>query len=217
MSNHLIPKEQLSAYQRWEMASFGDEKSVQLQDMSAQIALPTAEQIAAIHETTRLQGYADGCKEGHAAGLAQGRSKAAAELNILQKIAEAFNDQVTRADELIAKDLMDLALDLSKAMLKNALKIRPELVLPIINEAIHYLPNLVQPALLFLNPDDASLIREHLGTALDEAGWRVKEEPSMERGGCRIETGSNQIDATTQSRWHRIASALDSQTDWLAP
>lgn len=216
MSRHLIPKEQLSAYQRWEMASFGDEKPVQLQDLPAQIALPTAEQISAIHETTRLQGYADGLKEGHAAGLAQGHSAAAAERDILLKIAEAFKEQVTRADELIAKDLMDLALDLSKAMLKNALKIRPELVLPIVSEAIHYLPNLVQPALLFLNPKDASLIREHLGAALDDAGWRVKEEPAMERGGCRIETGSNQIDATTQSRWHRIAGALDSQADWLA-
>lgn len=217
MSRIVIPKEQLSAYQRWEMASFGDQQPVPPLDLPAQIALPTAEQIAATHETARLQGYADGFKEGHAAGFAEGRSQAAAERHILLEIAEAFNDQVTRADELIAKDIMDLALDLSKAMLKNALKIRPELVLPIVSEAIHYLPNLVQPALLFLNPDDASLIREHLGAALDEAGWRIMEDPSIERGGCRIETGSNQIDATTPSRWHRIAGSLDSQTDWLAP
>ncbi|MDP3844154.1 MAG: flagellar assembly protein FliH [Oxalobacteraceae bacterium] len=199
------------------MASFGNDKPVSPPDLPEQIALPTAEQIAAIHETARLQGYADGLREGHAAGLIQGRSKAAAERDLLLEIAAAFKDQVARADELIAKDLMDLALDLSKAMLKNALKIRPELVLPIVSEAIHYLPSLAPPALLFLNHDDATLVREQLGTALSEAGWRIIDEPSMQRGGCRIETGSNQIDATTESRWLRIAGALDSQTDWLAP
>lgn len=216
-ASHVIPKEQLSAYQRWEMASFGDDKPVQPEEVPEQIALPTADEIAAIHETSRLQGYADGLKEGNIEGLKQGRSAASAERVILQKIAESFNEQVAKADELIAKDLMDLALDLSKAMLINALKIRPELVLPIVNEAIHYLPTLVQPALLFLHPKDASIIREQMGSSLDEAGWRIKDDPSMERGGCRIETGSNQIDATTPSRWHRIAGALDSQADWLAP
>lgn len=217
MSSHVIPKEQLSAYQRWEMDSFGDDRPVAAKDLPPPIVLPTTEQIAAIHEAARVQGYADGVKEGNVAGLKQGRAKAAAELDIFLKVAAEFNDQLSKADELIAKDVMDLALDLSKAMLKSAMVIRPELVLPIINEAIHYLPNLTQPALLFLNPNDALLIKEHLGTSLDTAGWRIKEDPAMQRGGCRIETGSNQINATTESRWHRIAGALNSQTDWLAP
>ena len=62
MSRTVIPKEQLSAYQRWEMASFGNDKPVSPPDLPEQIALPTAEQIAAIHETARLQGYADGLR-----------------------------------------------------------------------------------------------------------------------------------------------------------
>ncbi|MEO6354146.1 MAG: flagellar assembly protein FliH [Oxalobacteraceae bacterium] len=216
MSRILIPKEQLSAYQRWEMASFDNDKPTPPPDAPAPIAPPTAEQIAEIHEAARLQGYAAGQAEGHAAGLAQGRSEAAAERDIFLKIAAAFNDQISRADELIAKDVMDLALDLAKAMLKNALKIHPELVLPIVSEAIHYLPSLTPPALLFLNQEDAALVREQLGESLKEAGWRIMDEPTLERGGCRVETGSNQIDATTESRWHRIAGALDAQTDWLA-
>ncbi|MEO8600241.1 MAG: hypothetical protein ABI656_10475, partial [bacterium] len=96
-SNHVIPKEQLSAYQRWEMASFGDDKPVQPEEVQAHIALPTAEEITAIHETSRVQGYADGLKEGNIEGLKQGRSAAAAERDILQKIAESFNEQVAKA------------------------------------------------------------------------------------------------------------------------
>jgi flagellar assembly protein FliH len=37
----------------------------------------------------------------------------------------------------------------------------------------------------------------------------------MERGGCRIETASNQIDATIGTRWDRITAALGKDTDWL--
>ena len=59
--------------------------------------------------------------------------------------------------------MLDLALDLAKAMLKTALAVRPELVLPIVAEAIHYLPALQQPALLFLHPDDALLVKNAHG------------------------------------------------------
>jgi hypothetical protein len=35
----------------------------------------------------------------------------------------------------------------------------------------------------------------------------------MERGGCRIETASNQIDAATSDRWQRIAASLGKESD----
>jgi flagellar assembly protein FliH len=100
-------------------------------------------------------------------------------------------------------------------MLKTALNVRPELIVPLVREAIHYLPTLQQPALLHLNPDDALLIAHHMGDEISTAGWRVIDDPHMDRGGCRIETASNQIDATMQTRWQRIASALGKDSDWL--
>jgi flagellar assembly protein FliH len=131
--------------------------------------------------------------------------------------AATFGTEVAQANDVIADDMLDLALDLAKAMLKTALAVRPELVLPIVGEAIRYLPSLQQPALLFLHPDDAALVKDHMQDELNKAGWRVAEDAHMERGGCRVETASNQIDASTSTRWQRIAAALGKDLDWLQP
>ena len=55
-----------------------------------------------------------------------------------------------------------------------------------------------------------------MGAELASAGWRVLDEAALERGGCRIETASNQIDAATASRWQRIAASLGKDGQWLA-
>ena len=207
-----LPKEQQSAYQRWEMASFGDERA----STRAAIATVSEEELEAIREAARQQGFAQGMAQGHAAGLDIGRVDSAQEMLHLQQIAEAFGSEIARANEVIADEMLDLGLDLAKAMLKTALEVRSELVLPVVAEAIRYLPSLQQPALLFLHPDDARLARDFIGDELAKAGWRVSEDINLERGGCRVETPTNQIDGSIQTRWQRIAAALGKNTDWLA-
>jgi flagellar assembly protein FliH len=222
----VIPKEQMSAWQRWEMASFGDErrKDEPAEDVPV-IELPTAEMVEKIMDDARQEGYDDGqergLKEGFEHGLQQGleegRARVEAEVAQLRAIAQGYADAVTQADETVADDLLNLALDLAKAMLKTSLEIKPALVLPVVREAIDYLPSLQQPALLQLHPEDALLVREQMGEELAGGGWRVVEDEHMERGGCRVETPSNRIDATTSSRWRRIAQGLGKDDTWMAP
>ncbi|HWV62934.1 MAG TPA: flagellar assembly protein FliH [Oxalicibacterium sp.] len=233
MSN-VIPKEKQSAYQRWEMESFGEQEMLATNNAAVEHARAAAaaekERLAEIarkldedREEARAEGYAAGLSEGRkagiedgrTAGIAEGRLQAEQERQLLRQIAETFGTEVARANELIAADMLDLSLDLAKAMLKTALKIRPELVVPVVREAIHYLPTLQQPALLHLHPEDAVLIAEHMGDEISTAGWRVVEDPHMDRGGCRVETASNQVDATAPVRWQRIAAALGKESDWL--
>lgn len=227
----VIPKEKQSAYQRWEMTSFGEEKSnlgnAELNSAaniaaanaaaSAQMAniAAMAKQIEEARAQAHAEGYASGMEEGRAAGLTEGRALAEQERLNLQGIAEAFGTEVAQANELIANDMLDLSLDLAKAMLKTALNVRPELIIPIVREAIHYLPTLQQPTLLHLHPDDAAIVTTHMGDELNTAGWRIVEDIHTDRGGCRVETVTNQIDATTSTRWQRIAATLGKDADWL--
>ena len=215
MSNAFIPKEQQSAYQRWEMASFGDSRPKAQTASIAEATRVTIEEQAEIRAAAQERGYAIGLAEGRSEGLRQGLADAVAETAHLRSIVTALGSEAARADELIASDLLTLALDLAKAMLKTSLAIRPELVLPIVSEAIRYLPILQQPAVLFLHPEDTLLVNEHMRDELNKAGWRVAEDVQMQRGGCRIDTASNQIDATTETRWHRLAEALGQHSTWL--
>ena len=193
--------------------------------MEAQPAAPaiTEEELEAIREAARQQGYAEGFEAGQATGHAsgyedgmnQGRAEAADELAHLQSIANEFGKAVTEADEAIAGDVLELALHLAKNMVRTAFEVRPELILPVVREAVDYLPTLQQPALLVLHPEDALIVRGSIGHELEKTGWRIIEDGNMARGGCRIDTASNQIDAQIAARWQRLSHALGRDVEWL--
>lgn len=217
-----IPKGEQTAYQRWELASFGEqpvepvepEPEIPPVDVEALLA-EAREQIAAAREQARREGLAEGLAQGYQAGMEQGRQQAAQENTILRQLTTAFGAEMTATKELVAQELLDLALDLSKAMLKSALAIQPARVLPVVADAIAALPSLQQPAVLFLHPEDAMLVRERMQAELPDGVWRIVEEAGLERGGCRIETPTNQVDAGASNRWHRISAALGKDGKWL--
>ncbi|ASU38296.1 flagellar assembly protein FliH [Herbaspirillum sp. meg3] len=227
--NNIIPKEQMTPYQRWELASFDEAEELpppteeELLDEPPPPPSLTAEELDAIREQARQEGYAEGQQqglqagrqEGYMAGLQQGQQEVNETIQHLRQIAVSFGTEVAQCSESMAPELLNLGLDLSKAMLKTALKVKPELILPTISAAIHSLPSLQLPALLYLHPADAALVRESMEDDLNQHGWRIVEDPEIDRGGCRIETGTNQVDATMQTRWRRIAESLSKQLDWL--
>ncbi|WP_431479007.1 FliH/SctL family protein [Massilia eburnea] len=88
-----------------------------------------------------------------------------------------FSTALRDADQAISNEVLELALHLAKGMIKTALRVKPELILPIVREAIEYLPVLQQPALLILNPDDAAVVREGIAEELDKGGLARDRRP----------------------------------------
>ncbi len=202
-------------FQPWEPTSFdGTPRDVTMR--RGEVALPTLEQIAAIEAQAEQEGYAAGHAEGRAAGLAEGRQLAADEAARLADLATGFDAALRDADTLISQQVLDLAVDLARAMLKSALAVNPERVIPLVRETVRAIPAVQQPALLYLHPTDLALVRERIGGELDKTGWQLSEDASLEAGGCRVETASNQIDATLPTRWQRLVTALGKHDDWLA-
>lgn len=240
-----MSKDTQGAFKRWEMTSFGDERPsslaarIQAEERAAAIAaaaataaaaptvpltpamqFPTAAELEALRENARAEGYAEGREEGRAAGHAEaleaGRQQAALEMDTLRAIGATFSQAVAAADETIASDVLDLALHLARSMVRTAFTVRPELIIPIVREAIDYLPVLQQPAILAVNPDDLEIVRAALSDELDKGGWRVVADPQVGRGGCKVDTASNQIDAQASARWARLTHALGKNVDWLS-
>jgi flagellar assembly protein FliH len=231
MSSKRIPKELMTPYQRWEMASFAEDRSPPIEIApEPEIVVPpppaiSAEEIAEIREQARSEGHAEGTQQGYAEGYAKG-TRAAFEIgqqeNIkvlqqLREVAVGFTTQIAASGETVAPQLLELALDVAKAMLKTALPARPELVLPLISAAMHALPSMQLPASLHVHPDDAALVRQHIGEEMSGNGWLIVADDDIERGSCRIETPGNQIDGSSVTRWRRIAASLSQDSDWLAP
>ncbi len=216
MSSCVIRKEDQPACQPWEMTSFESSPHAMQKKDSAAVKLPTIDEITAIQEQARQEGYAMGRGEGHAAGLAEGCALAAVETARLCSLADSFAAELDRADETISQQVLDLAIDLARAVVKSALVVRPELVLPIVKEAARYLPALQQPALLYLNPADVALVQGRIGDELSKFGWQITDDAELEPGSCRAETPNNQIDSSLSTRWHRLTAALGKDSKWLA-
>ena len=236
MSERRLPKPMQAAYQRWELSSLFEERPDQRKTAAGPspeaVAAKLAKEMLAAREAGHEAGYktgqqagyqaglqegrAVGLQEGHAQGLNESRIELAARSEALDALGQALEQQIVQAREDIAQQLLALALDMTQALLKSALTVRPELLLPLIDDALHSLPGLQLPATLLLHPQDLELLRLALGSQLQDAGWRLRADSSLERGGCRIETGNNLIDATLPARWRRLQEALGRDDDWLA-
>lgn len=212
MSSAVIRKEDPSSFQPWKLDNFElGGSSTAKQEMEG-VKLPTIEQISNIEEQARKEGY----DAGHAEGLAEGRKLAAIETDRMRQLADVFATEVNQADEAISGQVLELSIDLARAMFKSALAVRPELIIPIVREAVRYLPVFSQPAMLYLSPDDVSVVQTGIGDELTKIGWQITGDPALEAGSCRVETPNNQIDASVPTRWKRLTAALGKESDWLA-
>ena len=225
-ASRVIPKEQFSTYRHWEMDAFeqppvapmpesplsekgGDETS----PVQPAVSLPTVDEIERIHQQAREEGYAAGYRAGREDGLKAGTEHAESEVAKLQALLRSFEQGLADADQAISHDLLSLALDLAKQMVREALRIKPELVCTVVRECLRQEPAFSQPAQLLLHPEDAVLVRQYLNHELNECVISI--DPQLERGGCRIKIGNGHVDATMTTRWHLIARALGQQDDWL--
>lgn len=209
MSN-IIPKEQQSAYQRWELDALDEPGGV-----AAGVALPTAEAIEQIHQQAQQAGFQEGLEQGREQGYREGREEARLEAQRLDQLLAGVREALRQIDQDVAQNVLDLALDISRQMLRQALQVKPELVLPVVREALASMPQANQHPQLFLNPRDAALVRSMLESELAHGHWRVVEDGQIASGGCRLETAHSDLDATLENRWQRVVEALGQSRDWL--
>lgn len=213
MSNVIIPKEQLTAFERWELASF-DSHSGGINQGGAKknAGLATVSGLENLRQQAHDEGYAQGREAGYAAGIQQAREEAAQIHALLQDLQDSLN----QIDEQVAQSLLDLSLEIARKMVVETLQIKPEVVLNIVSSAISNLPHFNQNAHLVVHPDDAELIRKHMGEQLSHAGWKIFTDAQIKRGGCRAETAHSQVDATAEMRWKRIVESIGQDKSWLA-
>ncbi len=213
----IVPKEQLSAYERWEMSAFADDShSVGGARMKKKEDAVSADILKVLDEL-RQEAYTKGMQEGFAVGMAKAREAAQEEKQRFLNLMKSFSDALERADEHIAEGALSLALDVAKAMLKVKLEVDSSAILPVVMEAVRSLPHVQKPAKILVHHEDAKILREYLATQVESQHWYVQEDASIERGGCVIETGANQIDASNEVRWRRLSEALAQKNDWLSP
>jgi flagellar assembly protein FliH len=212
-----LPPEKLTAHERWELADFGDSRPSAIAEQAAQHTAATMQQlreVAKLKEEAQVAGRAEGYEEGHAKGLEDGRIAAAKQLAQLTDMALEFQKSADQVRETASADILELALDISKAMIGAALQTRPELIITIINKCVRSLP-FNNGIGISVHPTDAPLVMTAFARQLEENGWFITEDDSISPGGCKLDTAKNHIDASIEQRWSSIARELNSDTHWI--
>ncbi|GAB4174387.1 MAG: flagellar assembly protein FliH [Rhodocyclaceae bacterium] len=209
------PREKLSAYRKWEAASFTAEAPASARGKpeaaapgrapGAGIRLPTADEIEAIRAQAHKQGYE--------AGYEEGTARARMEALRIHTLVENLERALCELDRQVADELLALAVELARQVVRQSVGLRPDAILSVVHEALAQLPH--QQAVIYLNPQDAALVRAHLGETLAHAGHRVFEDEALTRGGCRVESAGSQIDATLETRWRRVLESIGHGQPWL--
>ncbi|MBY0573200.1 MAG: flagellar assembly protein FliH [Undibacterium sp.] len=210
---------QQTAYQRWEMASFGDARPAQLERTETALRV-SEEELERIRAKARKQAYAEayqqayqeaydlGHQEGKELGYAETLAQSSALIDSISEIKQQFITQLRNAHQEIGQDFIGLAVELASAMCKMQFELKPETIFAVIKAAIEKIPAISQPAQIFLHPEDVLLVKESLGPSLESDGWKLLEDEHLDRGGCRVETAKNVQDASYQTRWTNIVETL---------
>jgi flagellar assembly protein FliH len=154
------------------------------------------------------EGYEKGFARGQAEGRAIGSAAVQAQAGQLLALATALPAALRIAENSVADDLLALALDIARKVLGQSLALEPNAILPWVHELLQAEPVLSGAPQLLLHPDDATLVKEHMADDLKVAGWRIRADAHIARGGCRVLATGGERDATLETRWERVAATL---------
>jgi flagellar assembly protein FliH len=168
---------------------------------------------AAALQRAREQGY----QEGFAAARQQGGAEADAQRADLKALVDGINELMRDFEQGLANDVLSMSLELSKLIVRSSLRVKPDLVISVVREAVAILPGISDQTVLHVNPADAVLLRQLAASdaQLKELPWRIVEDPQLERGGCRLATPATEVDASLETRWRRVIASLGRDDAWI--
>lgn len=177
-----------------------------------QAARPAGLMTTARLEEMERQAREEGFQSGHAEGLQAGRKKGETEMRKvaarLEQLLDAMARPLAGIDRRVEEELTALALAVAGQILRHELQTDPEQVIAVVREAIAALPVAAGEVRIFLNPEDAALVRKTIDLKETERPWRIVEEPSMGRGGARIVTSCSEVDVSLERRLEEAVTVL---------
>ena len=209
-SEKIVKPGGLTAYERWELPVVEEEPPNHDE-------LVTAAEIEAIQQQAYAEAYAQGYEigvgQGNKDGFAAGNKKIEAELKKkvrrLDSVLSFISQPLMDIDEGVVSQLTDMAITIARQLIRRELHTDPGQIIAVVRESVATLPVGSQDVRIFLQPDDAALVREVLSVSEEhEQSWKLIEDPVLSRGGCRIEAEHSKIDATVEYRLNKIIATL---------
>ena len=176
----------------------------------------TAAMLDKIQQDAHQEGYEAGRKEGfefgHKEALESYRKKYDAQLSDLDMILKSFSQPFEKLDDQVENEIVELVVSMVKQLVRREVRMDPSHIVGVVREALAILPVAARDISVVLNPADAEIVRQAYDLAEREENWKIVEEPTLDRGGCKILAAQSSVDATLESRLDAmIAPLLDDE------
>lgn len=219
----IIPAEELQDFRSWQPGVFGDAPVTArpVQARQPEPAGPTEADWALRIAEARKAGYEDGYRDG-LKGLESFKQSHAEQMQAqnraqLNGLIESFEQQWSALEETMAQSMARSAVSLARAVLRHELRTTPQTVVALAQEAVQAIGQSARRLELHLNPQDVSMVQHALGELLTSRSGRIVSDPTVGRGGCRVQSDVTTVDATLDSRWTEAAAAMGQPIPWDEP
>jgi len=217
-NNRFIPEEEIGAVSDW---SFGavDQASIRF------AAKLKAQEMAHEQQRTdslRQAGYAEGFAQGHAQATLEGHRQLDAYIaDQGQREAQRFGAlfanaqaQLDQTEQVMAKGVLELACELARQVLRHELSSNPNVLQPVVREALGVLAVDSKAAVVRLNPLDLDVFDEVLRQEYSHLTLTFVADAGITRGGCLVESAGTVVDGTLEKRWTRTVASLGLESSW---
>ncbi|GAB3748371.1 FliH/SctL family protein [Lysobacter olei] len=171
---------------------------------------PSVQELQALEEAAREEGYRRGLAEGHAEGLASGQAEVRRLVAQIEGILDGFTRPLARLDGEVADALGHLAVRVAGALLGRTYMADPTLLADLVREALDTVGTTQREVELRLHPDDMGVLAPHLAGL---SGVRLTNDNGLARGELRLHSEGLRIDGTLEAR---LQSCLDSMLEKVA-
>ena len=162
-------------------------------------------------ELIERQAYEKGYQQGEVAGQEIGRKQFESVIKSLENGLKALEEEKSKAMASMEPDVLALSLAIAKKVVNAEIHVNPDIVIQIIRACMSQLANRDRVTVR-ISPSDYNHVAGHKESlAKDAAGVKAltfEADPSIPRGGARLETEFGDLDARISRQLEQIEKIL---------
>lgn len=150
------------------------------------------------------QGYQEGLAQGLEQGHLQAQQQQAPIQARMQQLVSEFQNTLDTLDSVIASRLMQMALEAARQVIGHTPPVDNPALIKQIQQLLQQEPLFSGKPQLRVHPDDLQRVEEMLGATLNLHGWRLRGDPTLHPGGCKVSADEGDLDASVATRWQEL-------------
>jgi flagellar assembly protein FliH len=162
---------------------------------------PTLEEIQAIQDDARREGF----EAGHAQGQAQGQAEIRRLTAQIEGILDNFSRPLARLESEVLSALGELSVRIAGSLVGRAYRAEPELLAELVAEAVDAVGVSTREVEVRLHPDDIAALAPVMQP---QPGTRLVPDLSLARGDLRVHAETVRIDGTLEARLRGALEAV---------